>query len=86
MNVKEINFDADLMDVIVSKNGNLERLKLQWQLVSGNEDTINAVYQTKIIFNEDADYEVYISGKDMMGFDLNKPFTNKFVLDKTKRY
>ena len=84
LNVKEINFDADLMDVIVSKNGNLERLKLQWQLVSGNEDTINAVYQTKIIFNEDADYEVYISGKDMMGFDLNKPFTNKFVLDKTK--
>ena len=46
-------------------------------------DRINAVYQTKLMFNEDADYEIYVSGKDMLDFDLNN-FYDKFVLDKTK--
>ncbi|WP_281509143.1 Ig-like domain repeat protein [Thomasclavelia cocleata] len=83
LKIKEMNFDPSLINVMISKNGSFMNPNLQWQLVSGISGTINAVYQTKLMFNEDADYEIYVSGKDMLDFDLNN-FYDKFVLDKTK--
>ncbi len=84
LKINEMNFDSELINVVVRKNGILDRLRLQWQLVSGNSGSINAVYQTKMIFNEDADYEVFVDGKDMMDFNINRSYSDKFVLDKTK--
>lgn len=84
LSVKEINFNAGLINVIMKKDNTPIKTNLSWQLISGEAGTNDAVYQTKLLISEDGDYEIYVDGYDMMNFKVDKPFADKFVLDKTK--
>lgn len=84
LRVKEMNFDAELMNINLGKDGVKTRIYPDWNLVEGKVGTVDAVYQCQILFNEDVDYEILVDGKDKVDHILDSSFTDKFTVDKIK--
>ena len=84
LTVKEMNFDADLVNVEMIQDKSKHQLKPQWKLISGTAGTIDAVYETSISFTKDADYQISIGGKDKVSHGFNTTLKDNFTIDKTK--
>ena len=82
LTMKEINFDASLLNIKVSEDGIIRTIKPTWSLIAGKVDTTSATYQAKIDFSKNVDYILTIDGKDKVGHSLNKNVNDSFTVDK----
>ncbi len=83
LHVQEMNFDKDLVSILVKKDGKDYDMHVDWTLVDGVENTSSALWQATLSFFEDGNYSIYVNGKDKLGHVFDKVLDESFILDKT---